>query len=251
MPAAPPAVHALLSVLAVSAIPLILALLLPHDERLLRRLVRWLVCFAVGALLGAAFLHLIPEAIAHNEDWLPAAATVLIGFLSFFVLERHLWTHQHAIGARRAGLPPLAALNVFGDGAHNLVDGMAIAAAYLADPSLGLTTTVAVLLHEVPQEIGDYGVLLHAGLTRRRAIGVNLLSAIVALLGAMIVLLAGPSITGLSEGIVPFSAGGFIYIAAADLIPQLKEEPQATHTGWLLLAITLGILITSLPLLGR
>lgn len=241
---------AVASVIVVSAVPLVVAWVLPADEATLRRTVRWLVCFAIGALLGAAFLHLIPEALSPPNDARAASVIVLGGFLAFFVLERYLWGHQHDLTAMgRARLPPLAALNLLGDGAHNFVDGMAIAAAYVTDRSLGVATTVAVLLHEVPQEIGDFGILLHAGLERRRAMWWNFLSGLIAVVGAAVVLVIGRHIAGFAVGLVPFSAGGFLYIAAADLIPQLREEGGARQDGSPLVAIPLGIALTSVPLL--
>jgi len=251
----PPVVSALASVLLVSAVPLFVALGLPRGEAELHRIVYRLVGFASGALLGAAFLHLIPESLADERIAGAAPALILAGFFGFFILERTLWAHQHEVsGNARHGLPPLAALNVLGDAAHNAVDGMAIAAAYLTSPALGLTTTLAVLLHEVPQEVGDYGILLHAGLPRRRAILWNLLSALSAVAGAAIVLIIGQRVAELAAAIVPIAAGGFIYIAAVDLIPQLRgasttEVATALDTARLLLVIGLGILLTSLPLL--
>jgi zinc and cadmium transporter len=171
------------------------------------------------------------------------------GFFGFFILERYLWSHERAWRASRLQLPPLALLNVVGDGIHNMVDGMVIAAAYLTDASLGMATTLAVLLHEVPQEIGDLGVLLHAGLPRRRAIAWNLASALVAIAGALGVLVVGARVTELTRVLVPFAAGGFIYIAASDLVPQLREEPADGRTSALLAALALGVGLTALPLL--
>jgi zinc and cadmium transporter len=236
-------------------VPLIVAVALPSEATALRRIVQRLIGFASGALLGAAFLHLIPESLADARIATAAPWLVLAGFFGFFILERTLWAHQHELsGSVRHGLPPLATLNVLGDAAHNAVDGMAIAAAFLTSPSLGLTTSLAVLLHEVPQEVGDYGILLHAGLPRRRAILWNLLSAFSAVLGAVIVLVVGRRVAELAAAIVPVAAGGFIYIAAVDLIPRLRDESavdtaSALGTARLLLVIAAGIALTSLPLL--
>ena len=244
------AIRTMVSVFLVSAVPLLVGALLPADEVAVHRRIRWLVCFAIGALLGAAFLHMLPEAFARHDAVRMTAAVTLGGFLMFFVLERYLWAHQHdAAPVTRMRMPPLAALNLLGDGAHNLVDGMAIAAAYLTATSLGIATTVAVLLHELPQEVGDYGVLLHAGLDRRRAVGWNVASGLIALVGALVVLATGRIFGGLAEWLVPFSAGGFIYIAAADLIPQLREDGGQAPGSAPLSAIPLGIALTSLALL--
>jgi zinc and cadmium transporter len=245
----------LISVLIVSAVPLLVAMVLPRGEAELRRIVERLIGFASGALLGAAFLHLLPESFADERVAAIAPALVLTGFFGFFILERTVWAHQHEVtGTARHGLPPLALLNVLGDGAHNAVDGVAIAAAYLTSSSLGLTMTLAVMLHEVPQEVGDYGILLHAGLSRRQAILWNLVSAMCAVAGAAVVLVVGLRLAELAAVIVPVAAGGFIYIAAVDLIPQLRGESAigtatAFGTARLLLVIGLGIVLTSLPLL--
>jgi zinc and cadmium transporter len=251
----PPVVGTLVSVLIVSAVPLFVAVALPRGEAELRKIVGRLIGFASGAMLGAAFLHMLPESFADERVAGIAPALVLTGFFGFFILERTLWAHQHDVaGSARHGLPALAMLNVLGDAAHNAVDGMAIAAAYLTGPALGFTTALAVLLHEVPQEVGDYGILLHAGLSRRRAILWNLASALSAVAGAAMVLIVGQRLDDLAAVIVPFAAGGFIYIAAVDLIPQLREESvagtaSALGTARLLFAIGMGIALTSLPLL--
>jgi len=250
-----PWIGSLIAVTVVSAVPLLVAVVLPSAEASLRGLVRRLIAFASGALLGAAFLHLIPESLADERVSAASPWLVLAGFFGFFLLERTLWAHQHEVASDvRHGLPPLAMLNVLGDAAHNAVDGMAIAAAFLTSTPLGLTTSLAVVLHEVPQEVGDYGILLHSGLTRRRAIQWNLVSAVSAVLGAIVVLLLGQRLISLAAAIVPFAAGGFIYIAAVDLIPQLRGEseagaPSAAGTVRLLGLIAVGIALTALPLL--
>jgi zinc and cadmium transporter len=239
----------LLAVALISATPFAISFILPRDEASLRRLVRWLVAFATGALLGTAFLHLIPEGLSSPVTQSTGGILVLAGFFGFFVLEHHLWRHQHEESASKPALHPVAMLNLLGDAAHNLVDGMAVAAAFLIEPAAGISTSIAVLLHEVPQEMGDYGVLLHSGLSRGRAIAWNLASAAVALIGAGVVLAFGTRFAAFSAALVPFAAGGFIYIAASDLIPRLREEPHLTQTGMLLFTIMLGILLTALPLL--
>jgi zinc and cadmium transporter len=214
-------------------------------------LVRVLVGFAVGALLGAAFLHILPESLETSSNSRLIGGLALLGFFSFLELERHLWQHHHhrASRADQRQLPPLAALNILGDAVHNAIDGMAIAAAFLTSPSVGMATSVAVALHEVPQEIGDYGVLLHAGLSRQRAIGWNLLSALAAFIGGVLVLLVGAYVADLSRTLLPFAAGGFIYIAASDLVPELITETDRGKSTALLVAILLGTGVTLIPLI--
>src|SRR5690606_2022578 len=136
---------------------------------------------------------------------------------------------------------PLVALNLLGDGIHNLVDGMLIAASYSADPAVGVATTVAVMLHEVPQELGDFGVLIYGGLPVRKAIRYNVASALTAAVGAILVLLAGERMVGLAAGLVPFAAGGFLYIAGSDLIPELRRERKVSTSLIQAALILIGI----------
>lgn len=238
------------SLLVVSAIPLVVVAFLPRDQRRVRTAVSYLVSFAIGALLGSAFLHLIPESYEQSGNRYVTALAVLGGFLGFFVLERFLWHHGHAAPQRsRAPLPPLAALNLLGDAVHNLMDGMAIAASYMADPAVGLTTTIAVVLHEVPQELGDYGVLLFSGLSVRRAVLYNLGTAAVAFLGAAVVLGAGEHLGDAASFLLPVTAGSFLYIAASDLLPELQRGRSPAVTLQQLATILLGIGVMLLPAL--
>jgi len=237
----------LASVLAVSAVPLSGFLLLARGEERIERALQPLVAFAVGALLAGAFLHLLPEAIERLGAGPPVFLGVLGGFVGFFVLEKFLWrTHGHAPHDRARGGPPLATLNLVGDGLHNLIDGMVIAAAYMADPALGLTTTLAVMAHEIPQEAADFAVLVYGGMPVRRAIGFNFLTGLTAVAGAVLVLAAGPAL-GSPAMLLPVAAGGFIYIAAADLVPELHRSRRLTVSLGQLALIVLGIVLVSLP----
>jgi len=243
----------LLSVLAVSLVSLVGVATLSLDEARIRRLATILVSFAVGALLGDAFIHLIPEAFARVETGARSSLLVLAGMLLFFVLEKllrhqHGPLHLHSHPAGR-GRPELAAINVIGDAIHNLIDGVLIGASYLASPMLGLSTTVAVLLHEIPQELGDFGVLIHSGLPVRKAVLLNLASASLAIVGTVAALLvgaaAGATVTGL---LVPVTAGGFVYIAAADLIPELQHDRSLR--GLLVQASLISLGIAAMALLA-
>jgi len=219
----------LVSVLAVSLISLVGVIGLSLGEARMRRVATVLVSFAVGGLLGDAFIHLIPETFARTGDTLAPSLLILVGVLLFFVVEKLLHhghearhPHRHSLGARR---PALAAVNLAGDAIHNFIDGVLIASSYLSSTTLGVATTVAVLLHEIPQELGDYGVLVHSGLRTRAALLANLATASVAIVGTIAALLVG-SVTGIAvtERLVPITAGGFVYIAAADLIPELQAD---------------------------
>ena len=203
--------------------------------------------FSAGdkALLGGAVLHLIPQAVEMLGSSLALSLWFLVGFLGFFLLERTLWTHTHEIsdealevaghghpgghvGHHVHGHPhPVVAMVLAGDGLHNLIDGMIIAAAYAADVQLGLIATLAVVVHEVPQEIGDLGVLVFGGLSVRNALLLNFLSATMAIVGAVFTLVVGARYEGLLTALIPITAGSFLYIAAADLIPELHRG----HSG--------------------
>lgn len=237
----------LASVLVVSAIPLGGLVLLGRGEDRLERFLQPLVAFAVGALLAGAFLHLLPEAIDQLGAGPPVFLGVLGGFMGFFVLEKFLWrTHGHEPRDRARGGPPLASLNLIGDGLHNLIDGMVIAAAYAADPALGLTATLAVMAHEIPQEVGDFAVLVYAGMPVRRAIGFNFLSGLVAVVGALLVLAAGSAV-GSPAALLPVAAGGFVYIAAADLVPELHRSRRLSVSLGQIGLIVLGVALVSAP----
>ena len=183
-----------------------------------------LVSFATGTLLGDAFLHLLPETIERIGFSLEVSLAVLTGILLFFVLEKFIsWRHCH-VPTSKDHPHSLGWMNLMGDGFHNFIDGMIIAGSFLVSPALGLSTTFAVLLHEIPQEIGDFGILIYSGFSRTKAIVFNFISALAALLGAILVLSWGQS--QLTILIVPFTAGGFIYLAGSDLIPELHKETE-------------------------
>jgi zinc and cadmium transporter len=236
----------LLSVVLVSLVSLVGVLTLSLKRERMDRLTAALVSFAVGALLGDAFIHLIPEAFADEPRPLRPSLLILGGMLLFFLLEKFL-RHQHALGhshqhSHEKSPSPLAAINLIGDAIHNFIDGVLIGASYLVSPSLGLSTTVAVVLHEIPQEFGDFGILIHSGLSVRKALLLNLASASVAILGTVTALVAGAMAgTIVTSMLVPLAAGGFVYIAAADLIPELQHE-RALRSGLLQAGlISLGI----------
>jgi len=240
--------YTLASVGLVSLIPLAGLLLLRERTERVRRLALWLVSFAIGALLGGAVLHLIPEAFERLGSGPGLSLYLLAGFLGFFVLEKFLWLHGHN---RRIVSPdrlqPVALLNLIGDGLHNLLDGMMIAAAYSAETSVGVAATVAVVLHEVPQEIGDFGVLLYSGLPIRRAVLFNFLSGLAALAGAAITLAIGRFAAGSTDALLPIAAGAFIYVAASDLVPELRREESRSATLGQIGLVLLGIGMMALP----
>jgi zinc and cadmium transporter len=239
------------SVLVVSALSAVGALVFAFGGRGRHALVLLLVSFAVGALFGDAFIHLLPETFEKLGTGLSGPALVIAGVLAFFVLEKFLrWRHCHL--PTTDGHPhPIVWMNLVGDGVHNFIDGMIIGASYVVSVPIGLASTLAVVLHEIPQEIGDFGVLIHGGLTVRRALFYNLLSALVSLLGAAFALIVGPWVTGFSVAVLPVAAGGFIYIAGSDLIPEMQHEVDVRLSFLQLGAIVTGVAVmAALKVLG-
>jgi zinc and cadmium transporter len=201
-----------------------------------------LVALATGGLLGGAFFHLLPETFESFGNVRLASSLIVFGFVIFFVLERFLhWHHNHTLGISGHHIKPFGPINIIADGFHNLLDGILIAASYNHSFEIGLTTTLIVAIHELPQEIGDFGVLIHAGYTRKKALIVNFASACAAFLGAAIVLLFGSSAETVSKAIIPIAAGGFIYLAAADLVPVLHNEKSLRKSFYQFLALLFGI----------
>ncbi|MCP3682744.1 MAG: ZIP family metal transporter [bacterium] len=241
--------YSLISVFIVSLISLvgIIGMALSHTK--LKKILLLLVSFSAGTLFGGAFIHLLPEAVEEFGFGIEVSLYLLAGIVLFFVLEKVIhWRHCH-IPTSKDHPHPLAFMNLIGDGLHNFIDGMIIAGSYLVSVPLGITTTIAVILHEIPQEIGDFGVLLHAGFSRKKAVLFNFFSALLAVAGAVFAIIIGSKIEGFSMIIVPLTAGGFIYIAGSDLIPELKKETAPLKSLMQLAAIILGIGVMLLMLL--
>lgn len=230
----------LLSVFGISAISLLGASSLVLSERRLRQALVFLIAFAAGALLGDAFLHLLPETVeAAGGLELSASFSVLVGVAAFFILEKVLhWHHAHLPHSET--FHPVAVTNLVGDGLHNFVDGAIVGAAFAASTPLGVATAIAVALHEIPQELGDFGILLHAGLAPKRALLLNFLSGLAAVAGAVIAL-AFASVSTIESLFVPFTAGAFIYIAGTDLMPEIHKEPEPLKSVLQLLAFGAGV----------
>jgi zinc and cadmium transporter len=215
-------------------------------DHLRLRLVPWLISYAVGTLLGAALLALLPEALDHLEAG-PALATLLAGVLAFFLLEKLvLWRHCHDTHECEVHTSSAASLVIVGDAFHTFVDGAVIAAAVLTSVPLGITTALAVATHEIPQEVGDVAILLRAGFSRSRAFMLNLLAGAGGVLGAVAMLLASQSIPNLLPYVLSFAAGNFLYIAMSDLIPDLHRGGVEGGPLRQLLLIIAGVATISL-----
>ena len=227
----------LLSTFLVSSISLVGIFFVTMKEQVFRKALLLFVSFASGSLLGAAFLHLIPEALTTDTGSEVTFLAILSGILVFFVLEKSLWKHCHEL---ECPVHTFAYLNLVGDGVHNFIDGVVIAASFIADISLGVATTLAVITHEIPQEIGDFGILIYGGLSKRKALSYNFLSAILAVLGATLTYFFASSLPSLTL-LLAFAAGGFIYIATTDLIPELHKETSLDKSAAQFLLLVLGI----------
>ena len=224
--------------IAVSLVSLIgiFSLLLKH--KLLDKILFLLIGFSAGGLLGAAFLHLLPEALEKSS-----ANTVFIylilGFIAFFILERYFhWRHCHE-GV--CDIHAFTYLNLVGDGVHNFTDGLVIGASFLVGVHFGIITTLVIILHEIPQEIGDFGVLIYGGFSRFKALFYNFISALTCILGTIIGYQLSEKIENFSVFLLPLTAGGFIYIAACDLIPELHKQTDLKRTTLSMLAFLFGI----------
>jgi zinc and cadmium transporter len=201
-----------------------------------------LISFAAGALLGDAFIHLLPEISKSPAGFdLTASFCLLGGVIAFFVLEKVLhWHHAHY--AHDEVIHPVAVTNLVGDALHNFVDGTIIAGSFLVSTELGIATSLAVVLHEIPQELGDFAILVRAGLKPRRALLLNLYSALTAVIGGVATLLAS-SVGDLDRFLVPATAGAFVYIASTDLLPELHKEPDARKSVVQLLGVLGGVAV--------
>jgi zinc and cadmium transporter len=202
-----------------------------------------MVSLAVGALLGDAFIHLIPEAFESARDPLMVSLAIVAGVLVFFVIEKFLHWHHHAAGEHdHETIHPTGKLILISDAAHNFIDGLIIGASFLVSTEVGIATTLAVILHEIPQEIGDFGVLLHSGYSKTKALWFNFLSALTAIVGVLVALFLGGAGEFVSTWLVPVAAGGFIYIALSDLIPELHKSKTARTSAAQFIAILIGVL---------
>jgi zinc and cadmium transporter len=231
-----------IAVTIVSLVSLIGVFFLALNPDKLRRIQLILVGLATGGLLGGAFIHLIPEAFESFKNSQHASILLVAGFLLFFILERFLhWQHDHTAGISDNHIKAFGPINLIADMFHNFLDGILIGAAFLYSSEIGIATTITVLLHEIPQEIGDFGILIHAGYTPRKALFYNFASACSSYIGAFMVLIFSGTADLLSKAVLPLAAGGFIYLAAADLIPELHTEKNLKSSIYQFGAILFGI----------
>ena len=241
-------IYTIVSVTIVSALSLIGVFTLAFNKEKLKSILLFLVSFAVGGLFGDAIIHLIPESFKRLGANLTTSLCIIGGILFFFVLEKFLrWRHCH-IPSSNEHIHPVATLNIVGDAVHNFIDGMVIAASFSVSIPIGMATSLAVILHEIPQEIGDFGILLYGGFSIKKALIFNFLSALTALVGALLFLMIGPYIKGYELYLLPITAGGFLYIAGSDLIPELHHKSEVTIPmavgQFLMIVLGVGLMAT-------
>ena len=221
--------YVLASSLLVAVISLLCAVFLYVSDEKLKIWMPRLIAVAVGVLLGDAFLHLLPDAleVAGTTDR-TVGLSILVGILTFFFIETVLqWHHDHSLESNtpvQKTPASFATMNLLGDGVHNFVDGILIASSFLVDPALGLTTTVAIVLHEIPQEISDIAILVQGGYSKKRAVFLNFLCATACAVGGIATLIVSQLMELGLGAMLAFTAGGFIYIATCDLVPLLRSN---------------------------
>jgi len=234
----------LASTTLVSLISLVGILTLAIKSNLLHKILFCLIGFSAGALIGGAFLHILPECLENNNSN-AVFSYLILGIIIFFLMERYLHSrHCHEEGDCK--IHAFTYLNLVGDGFHNFIDGMVIAASFMVSLKLGMVTTLAIILHEIPQELGDFAVLVYGGFPRKKALLFNFASALMAVLGAVTGYFVTDLVKNFASFILPFTAGGFVYIATSDLIPELHKENDLRRATAAFLAFLLGIIFMAL-----
>lgn len=213
----------------------ILLSLVPLSDKHVGKVILFLMSLSGGVLLGTAFIHLLPEAAQYlAPDVL--FPTVLVSFLLFYVIEKLIhWRHCHDMECR---IHTFGYMNLVGDAVHNIIDGIIIGATFVQSIPLGITSAVTILLHELPKEVSDFGVLLYAGFTRKKALFFNFLVGLGAVVGGVIGYFLAENVRWFVGYLLPFAAGGFLYIAASDLIPEMRKETARKKS-----ALSFGVLL--------
>jgi len=232
----------LLATIGIAAVALSGSLLLFFKDSILKRISLYLLALAAGALLGTAFLHILPEVV---EGGIPENGFLILlgGFLFFYIGEKLLHLHHGIQGADEHSPRALGVLSLSADAVHNFVDGIILAVAFLVDIRLGLITAAAVALHELPQEIAEFGVLLYAGFSKRRALFLNFLSATTVILGGVVGFLFQEIFIAFIPYVLLFAAGSFLYIGASDFVPEFKKERNPKRALGLSLIFFFGIFL--------
>jgi zinc and cadmium transporter len=231
--------YALISVFIVSLISFVGAFALALQTARLQRWLFYLVSFSAGALLGDVFLHIFPE-MAERGEFVRQGIYILAGIFIFFALESFVWWH-HSHGEHAEEVHSMVYLTQMGDSLHNFIDGIIIGSSFLISVPLGIATTLAVVFHEIPQEIGNFAVLVHGGWSAKKALFYNFLSALAAVLGTLVVLIFTRNLTEVPLWLIALAASSFIYISMSDLIPEIQKQPGRGKNVLLMLWFLLGI----------
>ncbi len=223
----------------VSLIGFVGVVALAISDRMLKKILLCLIGLSAGALMGGAFLHLLAESVTVSDPETVFLIT-LLGYILFCVLGKVMWRHCHEKDCK---IHTFAYLNLAGDGVHNFIDGLIIASSFIVSIPLGFVTTLAVAIHELPQEIGDFGVLVYGGFGKKKALAVNFLTALTAIAGGIVGFFLSQNIGDATKLLLPFAAGGFIYIAASDLVPELHKETDIWRSLTVFVFFLLGIFL--------
>ena len=236
-------IYSLSSVVIVSLLSLLGVFTLGIKEKYLHKILVYFVSFSAGALFGDVFIHLIPE-VFKNETTIYTSFYFLLGIIISFLIEKIIyWRENHASSILGNKIKHFVFMILFGDGVHNFIDGLAIGASFLVSLPVGIATSLAVILHEIPHEIGDFAALIHGGLDKKRAIFYNFVSGLTAVLGTLFALVLSQSVVGINNVLIPFAAANLIYIAGTNLIPELHKETQLKKSAIQIFTFLLGIAI--------
>jgi zinc and cadmium transporter len=241
--------YTLISVSIVSLIGLVGVFFLSIKDEIFQKVILYCVSFSTGALFGDTFIHILPEISKDYGFEVKTSVPILLGIIVFFVLEKFIfWQHCHS-GTSEKHPHPVAYTNLVGDGIHNFIDGMIIAGSFMADVTLGLATTFAVILHEIPTEMGHFSILVYAGFSKKKALVFNFLSALAAVIGGIVTLSLSRYFGDLIPFLLAFTAGGFIYLAGSDLIPELQKEHDPLKSSLQLIMMLSGVCLMYLMLI--
>jgi len=234
-------VYALIASIAVSLISLVGLVALIIKDDILHKIIIFMVAFAAGSLIGGAFLDIIPEAAEYIPNMTHLFLYVILGYVLFFIIEKYLhWRHCHD---SHCEVHRFTYLNIMGDIIHNFGDGLIIGAIFLTDVNAGIAVTLAIISHEIPHEIGNFTVLVYGGYSKLKALFFNFLTALFAIVGTLVGYYFASKIHGFSTIIFPLAAGGFIYIASCDLIPELHKETDGKRSALIMVTFSLGIIL--------
>ncbi|HLC61015.1 MAG TPA: ZIP family metal transporter [Candidatus Nanoarchaeia archaeon] len=232
----------ILTAITIVSLISIIGILIFINKKLMDKSLFFLVSFAAGTLLGAAFLDLLPETLENGfNTFIPIF--ILIGITSFFVLEKFLHWHHHHTEHQHKEVHAFTYLNLVGDGIHNFLDGAIISVSFMSSTQLGIATTIAIIAHEIPQEIGDFGVLIYGGFSKLKALVFNFLSALTAIIGALVAYFYSSRFENSNLYLSAFAIGGFVYIAGTDLIPEIQKETDLKKSFIQLILMILGIFL--------